>query len=109
MSAPVTAPEAPPQTVRPRRRARADDKSKTPSNLERTLVTVEDVSFMLAGTSVAKIYQMRSSGQFGPAEHYIGSKLTYLFREVVAWVEAGMPNRERWNGMKPQSFYAIPV
>jgi hypothetical protein len=43
-------------------------------------------------------YQLRQSGGFGPAVLHLGGKLLVRASDLVAWVEAGLPPMNVWQG-----------
>ena len=44
----------------------------------------------------SKLYEMHSSGRLGPMPIRLGRSLKWRRSEMLAWIEAGCPSRERW-------------
>ncbi len=62
------------------------------------LVDMAGLSQLLA-RSEASLYRDDSAGRL-PAGLKIGASKRWRYSEIVAWVEAGMPDRRTWEAMK---------
>ena len=62
---------------------------------EPLLVDAKQAALML-GIGRSHFYAMLSSGQIGPMAHKLGKRSLYSVKELVKWVDAGMPPRQRW-------------
>ncbi|MBL4701842.1 MAG: helix-turn-helix domain-containing protein [Phycisphaeraceae bacterium] len=65
-------------------------------------VTVQLVTALkaaeLLGISRAHFYRMHNAGRV-PLPIRLGGSVRWRVSELVAWVEAGMPNRQKWQSM----------
>jgi hypothetical protein len=71
--------------------------------IEPALVGVEDAASML-GISVTAFKTLDRTGQLGPMPVRVGMcrRRLYKVSELRAWVEAGCPNREKWQVIKDE-------
>jgi hypothetical protein len=71
--------------------------------IEPALVGVEDAASML-GISVAGFKGLERCGSIGPLPITLGTcrRRLYSVAELRAWVEAGCPNREKWQVIKDE-------
>ncbi len=63
------------------------------------LITADQAAAMLS-ISRSKFYEMNSSGHFGPAAIKLGRCSRWNRNELIEWVEAGSPNRNKWKNIK---------
>jgi len=68
-----------------------------PDTLTPLLLSAPDVARLLA-VSVATTWRLESAGKL-PAPLRIGGSTRWRHAEIVAWVEAGMPDRRNWQAM----------
>ena len=68
---------------------------------EPLLVDMAGLSRLLA-RSEASLYRDDSAGRI-PAGRKLGGSKRWVYAEIVAWVEAGMPDRRTWETMKNAS------
>ena len=59
------------------------------------MVSTPDAARLL-GVSKSHFNQLNSSGRIGPRPHKLGAAVRWSVRELEAWVDAGLPGRERW-------------
>lgn len=52
----------------------------------------------LLGISRAHFYRMHNAGRI-PLPIRLGGSVRWRVSELVAWVNAGMPNRQKWQAM----------
>lgn len=50
------------------------------------------------GISRAHLYRLHNAGKI-PLPVRLGGSVRWRFKELAAWIEAGMPNRSRWQDM----------
>ena len=63
------------------------------------LLSVPEVCRMLnIGKSL--FYTMHSTGRLGPMPHKLGRRSLWNRQELIDWINAGMPARERWQTLK---------
>ena len=62
------------------------------------LVTADQASAML-GVSKAHFYRMHNAGRI-PLPVRLGGAVRWRRAELLAWIDAGMPNRQRWQAMQ---------
>jgi predicted DNA-binding transcriptional regulator AlpA len=62
------------------------------------LIDMAGLSQLLA-RSQASLYRDDSAGRI-PAGRRLGASKRWVYSEIVAWVEAGMPDRRTWEVMK---------
>ena len=62
---------------------------------EKILISFAEAASMLS-ISRSLLYQMASDNRLGPAVYHIGKRSLIKRRELIRWVEADMPGRERW-------------
>jgi predicted DNA-binding transcriptional regulator AlpA len=65
------------------------------------LIGMADLSQLLA-RSEASLYRDDAAGRI-PAGRKLGASKRWVYSEIVAWVEAGMPDRKTWEAMKSAS------
>jgi len=53
----------------------------------------------LLGVSRAHFYRMHNAGKIPPPVR-LGGCVRWRVDELLDWIEAGMPNRQRWQAMK---------
>ena len=63
-----------------------------------TLLTAKAVGEMLS-LSKRQIFRLKSSGKI-PAPVRIGGSVRWVGSEISAWIQAGTPDRERWQMIK---------
>ena len=49
----------------------------------------------LLGISTRKVWDLHQRGMI-PLPFKLGARTVWRVKEIVAWVDAGMPSRERW-------------
>jgi predicted DNA-binding transcriptional regulator AlpA len=76
-------------------RDRPDDRSIEGAPL---LVDIAGLSALLQ-RSPASLYRDDAAGRL-PAGLKLGSSKRWRYSEIVAWVEAGMPDRKTWQAMR---------
>ena len=69
------------------------------SKNEKLLLCFKDAAEILS-VSRSTLYQMHSSGRLGPMVYKLGRRSLLSRKELEAWVDAGMPNRDRWQEAK---------
>jgi predicted DNA-binding transcriptional regulator AlpA len=62
------------------------------------LIDIAGLSQLLA-RSEASLYRDDSAGRI-PAGRKLGASKRWVYSEIVAWIEAGMPDRRTWELMK---------
>jgi predicted DNA-binding transcriptional regulator AlpA len=62
------------------------------------LIDIAGLSHLLA-RSEASLYRDDAVGRI-PAGRKLGASKRWVYTEIVAWVEAGMPDRRTWETMK---------
>jgi len=62
------------------------------------LVTAKMAAGLL-GISRAHFYRMHSAGKI-PLPVRLGGCVRWRVDELLAWIEAGMPSRQRWQALK---------
>ena len=74
-----------------------DQKTET---LETTplVVSARELARLL-GVSIRQIWRLNSSGKL-PKPMRLGGSVRWLRKEIEAFVEAGCPDRQRWEAMK---------
>ena len=76
------------------------DRPEAPA-LPPLLIDMDALSQLLA-RSEASLYRDDAAGRI-PAGRKLGGSKRWLYSEIVAWVEAGMPCRATWEAMKNAS------
>jgi predicted DNA-binding transcriptional regulator AlpA len=72
--------------------------AKPVAEVGQLLVDIKGLSRLLA-RSEASLYRDDSAGRI-PAGLRIGGSKRWSYPEIIAWVEAGMPDRRTWQAMK---------
>jgi predicted DNA-binding transcriptional regulator AlpA len=62
------------------------------------LIDMAGLSHLLA-RSEASLYRDDAAGRI-PAGRKLGASKRWVYSEIAAWVEAGMPDRRTWEAMK---------
>jgi excisionase family DNA binding protein len=65
--------------------------------MQRELLTAIDAAALL-GVSRAHFYRMHNAGRI-PLPIRLGGAVRWRVDELRAWIDAGMPNRQRWQVM----------
>lgn len=90
--------EADPKTVTPSLSPVQADKS---NSVEAVLLSAEQTAELLGGFSQSHLWQLHSQGRI-PKPVKLGRRTLWVRAELLAYVEAGCPNRQRWEAMKQQ-------
>ncbi len=62
------------------------------------LLTAEETAEFL-GISVRHVYKLHSSGRI-PLPVRLGRSVRWRREELIAWIDAGAPPRDRWLGLR---------
>ncbi len=65
------------------------------TKLSEKLLTVRDAAG-ICGINRATVYELAQRGLWGPEKLHIGRSARYRQSELLAWIEAGMPPRAKW-------------
>jgi len=95
---PVTAPDTAPTVEKLRHRPETSPPTAPPGSLTPLLIDMAGLSRLLA-RSEASLYRDAAAGRL-PAALKLGASKRWRYSEIVAWVEAGMPNRRTWEATK---------
>lgn len=69
--------------------------------IEPVLIDIKQLSAMLS-RSVASLHRDDAAGRL-PAAVWIGSSKRWRRSEILAWVEAGCPDRKTWQALKSRN------
>ena len=68
------------------------------------LISIKEFRSILK-IGVSKFYNMDRSGELGPLCIRFGSRRFFNRNEVMAWIRADCPHREKWQARKEKEFY----
>jgi len=88
----------PDPALAPRDPPAAERQAPPASGLAPLLINITGLSQLLA-RSEASLYRDDSAGRI-PAGRKLGGSKRWVYAEIVAWVEAGMPDRRTWQATK---------
>ena len=54
----------------------------------------------MLGVSRRHVQKLDSSGRLGPCAVSLGRSRRWRVKEIIAWADAGLPPREKWQAMQ---------